>query len=175
MHSPFQNKKEYSLPQIIHFPIVIFILSKHLVQRKNGFKKKTSSVINQPIPSVNSRSLLISFYYRTIKAYKTSEFHINLTDWSNSCNEPINYLEHVEVSVNLTYTLRGELLIKLISPQGTVSNLTHYRKADAAFGAKDLNWVLMTLHHWGENANGLWKLTLESSHPYHNNEGYYML
>lgn len=84
-------------------------------------------------------------------------------------------MEHVEVSVNLTYTLRGELLIKLISPQGTVSNLTHYRKADAAFGAKDLNWVLMTLHHWGENAIGLWKLTLESSHPDHNNEGYEML
>ena len=39
MHSPFQNKKDYLLPQIIHFLIVIFILSKHLVQRKNGFKK----------------------------------------------------------------------------------------------------------------------------------------
>ena len=167
MHSPFQNKKDYLLPQIIHFLIVIFILSKHLVQRENCFKK-TGSVINQQIPSVDS----CSFYYRTIKAYKTSEFHINLTDWSNSCNEPIDYLEHVEVSVNLTYTLRGELLIKLISPQGTVSNLTHYRKADAAFGAKDLNWVLMTLHHWGENAIGLWKLTLESSHPDHNNEGH---
>ena len=174
MKSPFQNKKDYLLPQIIHFLIVIFILSKHLVQRENCLKK-TSSVINQQIPSVDSCSLSISFYYRTIKAYKTSEFHINLTDWSNSCNEPINYLEHVEVSVNLTYTLRGELLIKLISPQGTVSNLTHYRKADAAFGAKDLNWVLMTLHHWGENAIGLWKLTLESSQPDHNNEGYEML
>ena len=95
-----------------------------------------------------------------------------MTDWKNYCDGPINYLEHVEVSVNLTYTLRGELLIKLTSPQGTVSNLTHYREADAAFGAKDLNWVLMTLHHWGENAKGVWKLSLESSHPAHYNTGY---
>ena len=95
-----------------------------------------------------------------------------MTDWKNYCDGPINYLEHVEVSVNLTYTLRGELLIKLTSPRETVSNLTHYREADAAFGAKDLNWVLMTLHHWGENVKGVWKLSLESSHPEHYNTGY---
>ena len=150
---------------------MIFILRKHWLQRENGFRK-SCSVINQQISCANNCLLLIFFYCRIIKAYKTSEFLINLTDWTNSCNEPINYLEHVEVSVNLTYTLRGELLIKLMSPQGTVSSLTHYREADAAFGAKDLTWILMTLHHWGENATGIWKLTLESSHPNHNNKGY---
>lgn len=112
------------------------------------------------------------FSFRIIKAHKKSEVLISLTDWKNNCDGTINYLEHVEVSVNLTYTLRGELLIKLTSPQGTVSKLTHYREADAAFGAKDLNWVLMTLHHWGENAKGVWKLSLESSHPEHYNTGY---
>ena len=96
---------------------------------------------------------------------------IDLSKWEDICGDKIKYLEHVEVSVNLTYTLRGELLIKLTSPEGTVSNLTHYREADAAFGAKDLNWVLMTLHNWGETAIGPWTLTMENSHQDHNNTG----
>ena len=112
-----------------------------------------------------------SLSFSAIPSRGTLAETINLSQWSDYCGDKINYLEHVEVSVNLTYTLRGELLIKLISPQETVSNLTHYRKSDASFGAKDLNWVLMTLHHWGENAIGQWKLTLENSHPDHDNTG----
>ena len=110
-------------------------------------------------------------YFSRIGSTGTTEETIDLSKWEDHCVDKINYLEHVEVSVNLNYTLRGELLIKLKSPQGTVSNLTHYRIADAAFGAKDLNWVLMTLHHWGENATGPWKLTMENSHPDHANTG----
>jgi len=63
---------------------------------------------------------------------------INLSNWSTFCGDRINYLEHVEVSVNLNYTRRGDLLIKLISPHGTVSNLTHYRKADSFFQIKGI-------------------------------------
>ncbi|XP_044184496.1 proprotein convertase subtilisin/kexin type 6-like isoform X1 [Acropora millepora] len=99
------------------------------------------------------------------------EESIDLSDWSDFCGNRINYLEHVEVGVNLTYTRRGELLIKLISPQGTVSNLTHYRWADSLRGTRDLNWVMMSLHYWGENATGPWRLTLENSNPAHNNRG----
>ncbi|XP_044177630.1 proprotein convertase subtilisin/kexin type 4-like isoform X4 [Acropora millepora] len=97
------------------------------------------------------------------------EESIDLSDWSDFCGgDRINYLEHVEVGVNLDYTRRGELLIKLISPQGTVSNLTHYRWLDSQ---RDLNWVMMSLHYWGENATGPWRLTLENSNPAHNNRG----
>ena len=88
---------------------------------------------------------------------------VDLTKWSVFCGSKINFLEHVEVAVNLNYTRRGDLLIKLISPQGTVSNLTYYRMLDSSVGEKDLNWVLMTLHHWGEKAMGTWKLTLQNS------------
>ena len=96
-------------------------------------------------------------------------------NWRVFCGERINHLEHVEVRVNLTYSRRGDLLIKLISPQGTVSNLTHYRSADSFFKTTDLDFVLMTLHFWGENAVGLWKLTLENSQPQHTNEGLYVV
>ena len=86
----------------------------------------------------------------------------------------INYLEHVEVHVNLNYSRRGDLLIKITSPKGTVSNLTHYRLSDSFFKLKDLNWVLMTLHLWGETAVGEWKLTFEDSQPQHQNEGWFL-
>ena len=88
------------------------------------------------------------------------------------CGEQINYLEHVEVYVNLTYSRPGDLLIKLVSPHGTVSNLTHYRRADSTLRTKGyLDLVLMTLHFWGENPVGTWKLTLENSKPRHKNTG----
>ncbi len=84
----------------------------------------------------------------------------------------VNYLEHVEVKVNLNYSRRGDLLIKITSPGGTVSSLTHYRKSDSFFKLKDLkNWTLMTLHLWGETAVGEWKLTLKNSQPQHAHEG----
>ena len=109
--------------------------------------------------------------FREIPSRKTLVEKIDLSNWSNLCGDKINYLEHVEVGVNLTYTRRGDLLIKLTSPQETVSNLTHFRPADSSFKFTDLDWVLMSLHHWGENATGLWKLTLENSQLHHNNTG----
>ena len=110
--------------------------------------------------------------FRPIPSEGILEETIDLSNWSQFCGEQINYLEHVEVSVNLNYTRRGDLLIKLISPQETVSNLTHYRILDSFLGFTDLNWVLMSLHHWGENATGSWKLTLENSLPQdHSNTG----
>ena len=120
---------------------------------------------------MNDIYLFIFLSFSRIPSKGKLEVPIDLSDWGDSCGDAINYLEHVEVGVNLTYTLRGELLIKLISPQGTVSNLTHYRMSDSSFGAKDLNWVLMTLHHWGENAIGVWKLTLENYDLNHENTG----
>lgn len=99
------------------------------------------------------------------------EEKINLINWTDFCGSKINFLEHVEVAVNLNYTRRGDLLVKLISPQGTWSNLTHFRMVDSASGATDLNWVLMSLHYWGESAIGPWKLTLQNSQLHNHNTG----
>ena len=104
------------------------------------------------------------------------EERIDLSNMGAQCGGVvINYLEHVEVKVNLNYSRRGDLLIKITSPKGTVSNLTHYRKSDSFFQLKDLNWVLMTLHLWGETAAGEWKLSLENSQPQHHNEGWFVI
>ena len=42
---------------------------------------------------------------------------------------------------------------------------------DSATGATDLNWVLMSLHYWGENAIGSWRLTLQNSQLRNRNTG----
>ncbi|KAL9963202.1 hypothetical protein ACROYT_G032380 [Oculina patagonica] len=119
--------------------------------------------VNCTIPRHGVNSLIPS-----IEALEES---IDLSNWSDFCGDKINFLEHVEVAVNLNYSRRGDLLIKLISPHGTVSNLTQYRMLDSSVGAKDLNWVLMSLHYWGENAMGLWKLTLQNTQLYRHNTG----
>ena len=110
---------------------------------------------------------------RSIPSFKVLEEWIDLSDMGKQCGGVvINYLEHVEVKVNLNYSRRGDLLIKITSPNGTVSNLTHYRMSDSFFKLKDLNWVLMTLHLWGETAVGEWKLSLENSQTKHYNKGW---
>ncbi len=111
---------------------------------------------------------------RPIQSIEALEERIDLRDMSKYCGgEVINSLEHVEVKVNLIYSRRGDLLIKITSPGGTVSNLTHYRKSDSFFKLKDLkNWTLMTLHLWGETAVGEWKLSLKNSQTQHANEGW---
>lgn len=96
---------------------------------------------------------------------------IDLSDWKRNYHSEIKYLEHVEVHVNLTYSRRGDLEIKLKSPQGTLSKLSHYRHSDSFFKFKDLDWVLMTLHFWGENPEGKWTLLIENSQPSRDNEG----
>lgn len=111
---------------------------------------------------VECHGLHLFFSFSLIPSKGVIEEKINLATWKEFCDGEIKFLEHVEVAVNLSYTRRGDLLIKLISPQGTVSNLTYYRMLDSSVGAKDLNWVLMTLHHWGETAMGTWKLTLQN-------------
>ena len=118
--------------------------------------------------------IIIFFPFRSIKSTEVFEESIDLSYVSAHCDGVvINYLEHVEVQVNLNYSRRGDLLIKITSPKGTVSNLTHYRKSDSFFKLKELNWVLMTLHLWGETAVGEWKLTFEDSQPQHQNEGWF--
>jgi len=110
---------------------------------------------------------------RSIPSIEVLEDRIDLSDMSKNCGGVvINYLEHVEVKVNLNYSRRGDLVIKITSPEGTVSRLTHYRTSDSFFKLKDLNWVLMTLHLWGETAVGEWKLSLENSQAQHQNEGW---
>jgi len=79
----------------------------------------------------------------------------------------INFLEHVQAEVTLTFHPRGALKILLTSPMGTVSTLLPLRPRDNK--AKLISWKFLTVHCWGENPQGKW--TLEILHPESRNSG----
>ncbi|GAA56439.1 Uracil phosphoribosyltransferase, synthesizes UMP from uracil [Clonorchis sinensis] len=71
------------------------------------------------------------------------------------------YLEHVQAKVTVSSAQRGEIELRLTSPSGTESILLSKRPKDmdvAGFHA----WPFMSVHFWGEMANGTWKLTVYS-------------
>ncbi|XP_062910094.1 PC3-like endoprotease variant B isoform X2 [Mobula hypostoma] len=81
---------------------------------------------------------------------------------TNACHgkeNAIDTLEHVEVTVTISSICRGDLSIHLTSPNGTKSELLGVRIFDnSKMGIK--NWTFMTIHSWGENPKGEWKLTI---------------
>ena len=85
---------------------------------------------------------------------------------ANSCKERIGFLEHVLVRVNLTIWPRGDLLLSLKSPSGTVSRLTQHRPFDRfkSVSTNLTNWNILTLHHWGEDPRGTWTLKADGDY-----------
>lgn len=71
----------------------------------------------------------------------------------------VNYLEHVQVRLNMACSRRGAISIQLISPNGTVSDVLNPRKADKATGGFR-NWTFMSVHMWGESPYGKWILVI---------------
>jgi len=75
----------------------------------------------------------------------------------------VNYLEHVQCKITLTYVPRGNLRILLTSPSGTVSTLLFERPRDVTGSSFD-RWPFMSVHFWGENPRGVWNLTIINTH-----------
>lgn len=73
--------------------------------------------------------------------------------------ESIQYLEHVEVVLDLEYSQRGALEFYLTSPQQTKVQLLGRRPRDRSrLGFKD--WSFMSVATWSENPNGIWLLDI---------------
>ena len=76
----------------------------------------------------------------------------------------ITFLEHVVIRVSLTFQegnldggKRGEIQLKLTSPQGTVSNILPRRSKDDSNDSY-IDWPFLSVHFWGENPEGNWTL-----------------
>ncbi|XP_015176368.1 PREDICTED: neuroendocrine convertase 1-like [Polistes dominula] len=86
---------------------------------------------------------------------KTISFEVN-DHCFNGVNE-INFLEHVEIEVNLEYTRRGVLEMYLVAPSGTKVQLLSPRKLDDS--SEGFNkWKFMSVASWGEDPHGIWFL-----------------
>lgn len=71
----------------------------------------------------------------------------------------INYIEHIQLYISVDYTKRGDLHINLTSPSDTSTMLLSERDQDWSNDGFE-NWPLMSVHTWGENPSGIWKLRI---------------
>jgi subtilisin family serine protease/subtilisin-like proprotein convertase family protein len=65
-------------------------------------------------------------------------------------------VEHASVTVDIRHSRRGQVRIELESPAGTKSVLAPGRTRD--IGKNFMSWTFTSVHHWGENAAGTWKV-----------------
>uniref|UniRef100_W5N9Q8 Proprotein convertase subtilisin/kexin type 6 n=1 Tax=Lepisosteus oculatus TaxID=7918 RepID=W5N9Q8_LEPOC len=93
---------------------------------------------------------------------------LNSTIATSGCadhpDQHVVYLEHVVVRVLIVHPRRGDLQINLISPAGTRSQLLAKRSRlfdNSNEGFR--NWEFMTVHCWGEKAEGQWTLEILDS------------
>uniref|UniRef100_A0A8P4GJV6 P/Homo B domain-containing protein n=1 Tax=Dicentrarchus labrax TaxID=13489 RepID=A0A8P4GJV6_DICLA len=87
---------------------------------------------------------------------------ITTTGCSEDPEQHVDYLEHVVVKVLVVHPRRGDLEINLISPSGTRSQLLAKRLFDSS-NEGFRNWEFMTVHFWGERAEGTWTLEIIDS------------
>ncbi|ANK80017.1 MAG: hypothetical protein TEF_03865 [Rhizobiales bacterium NRL2] len=72
-------------------------------------------------------------------------------------------LEWVEVDINIDHSWIGDLVVTLTSPGGTTSTLVDRPgRHTSGFGSgqDDINFVLTSARHWGEDAVGDWTLSI---------------
>ncbi|VDD93671.1 unnamed protein product [Enterobius vermicularis] len=79
------------------------------------------------------------------------------TDACEGEDNEINYLEHVQLVLDITYPVRGHLAIYLTSPNGTKTQLLSVRREDKS-KAGFRSWPFMSVHSWGEEGKGRWQL-----------------
>ncbi|BFZ01777.1 hypothetical protein BsWGS_04815 [Bradybaena similaris] len=95
--------------------------------------------------------------------------HVEATACQGQSTE-VNYLEHVQAVITLTYQRRGDIVIYLTSPMGTKSQLLPRRPSDSGSGGFD-EWPFMSVHFWGENPRGQWTLEIEDADTLNSGSG----
>lgn len=66
-------------------------------------------------------------------------------------------IEHVELTIDITHTYRGDLKITLTSPSGMVSVMSEqHNDANDDYSS----WKFTSVAHWGEDPNGTWTLNV---------------
>lgn len=89
---------------------------------------------------------------------------LTVTMNTNACSgseNAVTYLEHVQARISLKFQPRGNIRITLISPSGTPSHLLMARPRDTDEDTFD-KWPFMSVHFWGENPQGTWKIIIRN-------------
>lgn len=99
---------------------------------------------------------LVDAIQENVTIYHRNDVHLEID--ASSCST-INYLEHVELQINIDYPVRGNLEVYLTSPLGTKIQLLSRRKNDSSKQGFR-NWKLMSVLTWNENPQGIWKVLI---------------
>ncbi|KAF3833148.1 hypothetical protein F7725_026813 [Dissostichus mawsoni] len=99
---------------------------------------------------------------RHIHAGQRLNSSITTSGCSGDLEQHVGHLEHVVVKVLIVHPRRGDLEINLISPSGTRTQLLAKRLYDSS-NEGFRNWQFMTVHFWGERAEGTWTLEIVDS------------
>lgn len=92
------------------------------------------------------------------------EVDLAVSDDTCGKESKVQYLEHVVVILQASFARRGYLEGFVTSPSGTTSQILPYRVNDVI--ARDFNdWPILSLHFWGEDPRGTWRLRLQSRYP----------
>lgn len=91
----------------------------------------------------------------------TLQTHMDVNGCAGTINE-VRYLEHVQCKITLRFFPRGNLRILLTSPMGTTSTLLYERPRDIIKSNFD-DWPFLSVHFWGEKAEGRWTLQVNNS------------
>ena len=86
-----------------------------------------------------------------------------------SITDTIN-VENVEISVDIDHGRIGDLIVTLISPDGTRSRLVNRPgkapgsdDSDVGLEQENLIFTLNSTNNWGEQSNGLWRLEIQDA------------
>nr|CAD7601865.1 unnamed protein product [Timema genevievae] len=74
----------------------------------------------------------------------------------------VRFLEHVQCKLTLRFFPRGNLRVQLTSAMGTTSTLLFERPKDVVSSSFD-DWPFLSVHFWGEKAEGRWTLQITNS------------
>ena len=101
------------------------------------------------------------------RAIPSTSFLNDSVEFSGNCNNHegrIRFLEHVQVVISFTYTIRGAIEVILSSPEGTNSEILPVRRFD--YKSTLINWAVLSVQFWGEDPFGEWKISLRNGLSY---------
>lgn len=146
---------------------IICVFSWISIMLREDVQKKT--------PELSLLVCLLFFFFlhydRTAgnRKYLTGSLRVTRRDCS------IRFLENIMVSTDVTYSIfRGYTEIELVSPKGTRSPLLTRRSNDNDYSPGTFVWKFRTVHFWGENTIGNWKLRTRSLSNYGQGLNFYL-
>merc|ERR1712038_2016725 len=107
------------------------------------------------VPPQHFCEVVSPHYYKAIPARANVSLELDVS----SC-QGVRLLEHVVSPIHvMAGAYRGALRIYLESPSGTRAQLLDNRPHDVS-GSGFTNWPFMSVHSWGENPRGKWRLEI---------------